>query len=258
VKKFGKLRPEQISKSLQVFAELKADRFFWKASGYTDAELERPVIAIANSPQDVGLGHVHLAQLGAAVREGILPAERPIYPTGGIKVLRGNLAPDGSLCRYTISGGQDQGFRGPARVFSSPREAMLAIFSGQIASGDALVIRYQGPRGGPGFSENFRVPLILGTLGLSDVAVVTDSRFSGATERALCVGYIAPEAQLGGPLAAVEEGDIIAMDCRRKRLDVELEDSVIAERLARWSPPRPPVTEGVLVDWHLTATQFPD
>jgi dihydroxy-acid dehydratase len=190
--------------------------------------------------------------------EVILPAEKPIYPTGGIKVLRGNLAPDGSLCRYTITGGQDQVFVGPARVFRSQRDAVLAIFGGEIHSGDVLVIRYQGPRGGPGFSENFRVPLLLGTLGMSDVGVVTDSRFSGATEGALCVGYVSPEAQVGGPLAIVEDGDEISIDCARKRLDVGLDDAQIAERLAAWRAPRPPVTEGVLVDWHLTATQFPD
>jgi dihydroxy-acid dehydratase len=190
--------------------------------------------------------------------EVILPAERPIYPTGGIKVLRGNLAPDGSLCRYTITGGQDQSFVGPARVFRSQRDAVLAIFGGRIESGDVLVIRYQGPRGGPGFSENFRVPLILGSLGMSDVAVVTDSRFSGATEGALCVGYVSPEAQVGGPLAIVQEGDEITIDCKQKRLDVGLDDALIAERLSAWEAPRPPITDGVLVDWHLTATQFPD
>ena len=190
--------------------------------------------------------------------EVILPAERPIYPTGGIKVLRGNLAPDGSLCRYTISGGQDQVFHGPARVFSSQQQALIAILSGAIGSGDVVVIHYQGPRGGPGFSENFRVPLILGSLGLSDVAVVTDSRFSGATEGALCVGYVSPEAQVGGPLAIVRDGDRISIDCRGKRLDVDLEQRVLDERLAAWRPPRPPITEGVLVDWHLTATQFPE
>lgn len=190
--------------------------------------------------------------------EVILPAEKPIYPTGGIKVLRGSLAPDGSLCRYTITGGQDQIFRGPARVFHSQQKVVGAIFGGQITSGDVIVIRYQGPRGGPGFSENFRVPLILGSLGLHDVAVVTDSRFSGATEGALCVGYVSPEAQVGGPLAVVEEGDIVTIDCKAKRLDVELDAAVIASRLASWTAPRPPITDGVLVDWHLTATQFPD
>jgi dihydroxy-acid dehydratase len=190
--------------------------------------------------------------------EVVLPADRPIYPTGGIKVLRGNLAPDGSLCRYTISGGQDQVFTGPARVFSNQQEAMLAIFQGAIEPGDVLIMRYQGPRGGPGFSENFRVPLILGTLGLSDVSVVTDSRFSGATEGALCVGYVSPEAQVGGPLAIVEDGDTVTIDCKNKRLDVALGDEEIRARLKKWSPPRPKITQGVLVDWHLTATQFPD
>jgi dihydroxy-acid dehydratase len=168
------------------------------------------------------------------------------------------MAPDGSLCRYTITGGQDQVFVGPARVFRSQRDAVLAIFGGHVRSGDVLVIRYQGPRGGPGFSENFRVPLLLGTLGMSDVAVVTDSRFSGATEGALCVGYVSPEAQVGGPLAIVEDGDEIRIDCQRKRLEVDLDEALISERLAAWQAPRPPVTEGVLVDWHLTATQFPE
>jgi dihydroxy-acid dehydratase len=203
-----------------------------------------------------------LGQLLEAARvvreEVILPAEKPIYPTGGIKVLRGNLAPDGALCRYTISGGQDQVFSGPARVFRSQRDAILAILGAEVGSGDVLVIHYQGPRGGPGFSENFRVPLILGALGLSDVAVVTDSRFSGATEGALCVGYVSPEAQVGGPLAIVRDGDGIAIDCGNKRLEVDLDDAAVAERLSAWEAPRPPVTEGVLVDWHLTATQFPD
>jgi dihydroxy-acid dehydratase len=213
--------------------------------------LERPTVSGSTLGQLLDATRV-------AREEVILPAEKPIYPTGGIKVLRGNLAPDGSLCRYTISGGQDQVMSGPARVFSSQQKALVAILSGSVESGDVVVIHYQGPRGGPGFSENFRVPLILGSLGLSDVAVVTDSRFSGATEGALCVGYVSPEAQVGGPLAVVEEGDRVTIDCRKKRLDVELDDAVIAERLAAWRPPRPPITEGVLVDWHLTATQFPD
>jgi dihydroxy-acid dehydratase len=213
--------------------------------------LERPSVAGPVIGDLVGAAEVRREEV-------ILPAERPIYPTGGIKVLRGNLAPDGSLCRYTISGGQNQRFTGPARVFSNQRDAMFAIFGGRIQSGDVMLIRYQGPRGGPGFSENFRVPLLLGSLGLTDVAVVTDSRFSGATEGALCVGYVSPEAQLGGPLAAVEEGDTITIDCKRKRLDVDLDDEAIAARLAKWSAPTPKITEGVLVAWHLTATQFPD
>jgi dihydroxy-acid dehydratase len=213
--------------------------------------LDRPTVAGATLREI-------LASTRVLREEVILPAERPIYPTGGIKVLRGNLAPDGSLCRYTISGGQDQVFRGPARVFHSPREAILAIFGGKITPGDVVVIRYQGPRGGPGFSENFRVPLILGALGLSDVAVVTDSRFSGATEGALCVGYISPEAQVGGPLCLVEDGDVLVIDCKHKRLDVEVESATLAVRRQSWTAPRPPVTEGVLVDWYLTATQFPD
>jgi len=212
---------------------------------------DRPTVSGRSVGEILATTEVHRSEV-------ILPAEKPIYPTGGIKVLRGNLAPDGSLCRYTISGGQDQIFRGPARVFRSQQQAIGAIFGGSIESGDVVVIHYQGPRGGPGFSENFRVPLILGSLGLCDVAVVTDSRFSGATEGALCVGYVSPEAQVGGPLAIVQEGDEISVDCKSKSLDVALDAATIAERLAAWEAPRPPITEGVLVDWHLTATQFPD
>jgi dihydroxy-acid dehydratase len=213
--------------------------------------LDRPTVSGATIGELIDAAEV-------AREEVILPASQAIYPTGGIKVLRGNLAPDGSLCRYTISGGQDQVFTGPARVFSDQQQAMLKIFGGGVQSGDVLVIRYQGPRGGPGFSENFRIPLVLGTLGLSDVAVVTDSRFSGATEGALCVGYVSPEAQVGGPLAIVEDGDSVTIDCRSKRLDVGLDDEEITKRFGRWTAPRPKITEGVLVDWHLTATQFPD
>jgi dihydroxy-acid dehydratase len=213
--------------------------------------LERPTVAGASLGELVDAAEV-------SREEVILPAHRPIHPTGGIKVLRGNLAPDGSLCRYTVSGGANQRFSGPARVFSSQREAMLAIFAGGIRPGDVVVIRYQGPRGGPGFSENFRIPLLLGALGLHDVAVLTDSRFSGATEGALCVGYVSPEAQLGGPLAILEEGDRITIDCQSKRVDADLGEAEIAARLARWSPPVPRITEGVLVAWHLTASQFPE
>jgi dihydroxy-acid dehydratase len=213
----------------------------------------------ADRPTVAGVSFGELVDASPVQREEvILPLEKAIYPTGGIKVLRGNLAPEGSLCRYTISGGGDQVFSGPARVFATQREALLAVFAGAVRGGDVLVIRYQGPRGGPGFSENFRVPLILGTLGLHDVAVVTDSRFSGATEGALCVGYVSPEAQIGGPLALVEDGDRITIDCAAKRLDVALPADALAARLERWSAPVPAITEGVLVDWHRNATQFPE
>ena len=142
-----------------------------------------------------------------ADEEVIRPEDRALFPTGGIVVMRGNLAPEGALVRHTVvspSGGE---FTGPAVCFDTQIDALMGILTGTVNSGDVMVIRYQGPRGGPGFSENFKVVLILDALGLGDVAVVTDSRFSGATEGALYAGYISPEAYVGGPLAAVRNGD---------------------------------------------------
>ncbi len=188
--------------------------------------------------------------------ELIRPADRAIFPTGGIVVMRGNLAPEGALVRHTVvspSGGE---FTGPALCFDTQFDALMGILSGKVKSGDVMVIRYQGPRGGPGFSENFKVVLVLDALGLNDVAVITDSRFSGATEGALYAGYISPEAYVGGPLAAVKEGDRVTISVKKRRIDVDLTDEEIRKRLEGFVPPEPRIKSGVLVDWNLTATQF--
>ena len=188
--------------------------------------------------------------------EVILPLDRCISPHGGIVVLRGNLAPRGSLSRYTVAGDETQEFRGPCKCYDTQQAAILAILSGGIGPGTVIVVRYEGPRGGPGFSENFQVVLMLEALGIGDVAVVTDSRFSGATVGALYVGYITPEAQVGGPLAAVRDGDHISISIPRREVNLELSEAEIEERMAEWQPPAPRVTSGILVDWHLLATQF--
>jgi dihydroxy-acid dehydratase len=132
----------------------------------------------------------------------------------------------------------------------------MGILSGEVGEGNVLVVRYEGPRGGPGFSENFQVVLMLEMLGLHDVAVVTDSRFSGATIGALYVGYVTPEAQVGGPLAAAENGDFISISIPARTITLEVSDQEMRRRLAKWQPPAPRVTSGILVDWHLLATQF--
>jgi dihydroxy-acid dehydratase len=132
----------------------------------------------------------------------------------------------------------------------------MGILSGEVKEGNVLVVRYEGPRGGPGFSENFQVVLMLEMLGLRDVAVVTDSRFSGATVGALYVGYVTPEAQVGGPLAAAENGDFISISIPARTITLEVSDQEMRRRLAKWQPPAPRVTSGILVDWHLLATQF--
>jgi dihydroxy-acid dehydratase len=186
----------------------------------------------------------------------IRPVANAIYPTGGIVVMRGNLAPEGALVRHTVVSPAGGEFRGPAVCFDTQVDALMGILSGTVSSGDVMVIRYQGPRGGPGFSENFKVVLILDALGLNDVAVITDSRFSGATEGALYAGYISPEAYVGGPLAAVRNGDRVTISVKKRRIDVELSAEEIARRMEGFVPPEPRIKSGVLVDWNLTATQF--
>ncbi len=186
----------------------------------------------------------------------ILPLEKALSPFGGIVVVRGNLAPNGALARYTIVKKENRHFTGKARCFDEEQQAIFAILNGEIASGDVIVLRYQGPRGGPGFAENFRTVLILGSLGLHDVAVISDSRFSGATTGALYVGYISPEAQAGGPIAAVKDGDMITIDIDAREVSVKLTDAEIKQRLSSWKPPDAKVKEGVLVQWYLSAEQF--
>jgi dihydroxy-acid dehydratase len=191
-----------------------------------------------------------------ADEEVILPEKRALFPTGGIVVMRGNLAPEGALVRHTVVSPTGGEFTGPAVCFDTQLDALMGILTGAVNSGDVMVIRYQGPRGGPGFSENFKAVLILDALGLGDVAVITDSRFSGATEGALYAGYISPEAYVGGPLAAVRNGDSITISVKKRRIDAALTDDEIARRLEGFVPPKPRITTGVLVDWNLTATQF--
>jgi dihydroxy-acid dehydratase len=186
----------------------------------------------------------------------ILPLDKCPSPHGGIVVLRGNLAPRGSLSRYTVAGDETQRFRGACKCYDTQQAAIVGVLSGEIEPGTVIVVRYEGPRGGPGFSENFQVVLMLEALGIGDVAVVTDSRFSGATVGALYVGYVTPEAQVGGPLAAVRDGDYVSIDIPAREINLEVGEAEIEDRLRQWKPPQPRVTSGVLVDWHLLATQF--
>lgn len=197
-----------------------------------------------------------LAKTAVRNERVILPAQQAISPFGGIVVMRGNLAPNGALARYTIVKKENRFFTGTARCFDEEQLGLFAILNGEIKSGDVIVLRYQGPRGGPGFAENFRTVLILGSLGLHDVAVITDSRFSGATTGALYVGYISPEAQIGGPIAAVRDGDRITIDVEKRVVSVDLTDAEIGRRLSAWKPPDAKIKEGVLVQWYLSAGQF--
>jgi dihydroxy-acid dehydratase len=167
--------------------------------------------------------------------EVIYRLEAPFKPTGAVHALRGNLAPEGSLVK--VSATSRRAHRGPARVFDSEEACCDGVRAGRVAAGDVLVVRYEGPAGGPGMREMLSVTSSVVGAGLGEsVVLVTDGRFSGAT-RGLMVGHVAPEAARGGPLAAVQDGDVIAVDVDAGTLLVELDDDALAQRLAGWSPP---------------------
>jgi dihydroxy-acid dehydratase len=176
-------------------------------------------------------------------QEVIAPLDRPLKQTGGLVILKGNLAPEG--CVAKISGHERLSHRGPARVFESEEEAMTAVTSKQIKDGDVLVIRNEGPKGGPGMREMLSVTAAIVGEGLGkSVALLTDGRFSGAT-RGLMMGHVSPEAALGGPIAAVREGEIINIDVTKRVLEVEISDDVLQQRLSEWKAPEPKYPTGV-------------
>ncbi len=173
----------------------------------------------------------------------VATASRPFKPQGGLVVLRGSLAPEGAVLK--VAGTERLHFRGPARVFDSEEAAMQAVLRREVRPGDVVVIRYEGPKGGPGMREMLGVTSAIVGEGLGpEVALITDGRFSGGT-RGLMIGHVAPEAQVGGPIALVQEGDVITIDVEARRLDLEVPEAVLAERRARWTPPAPRYTRGV-------------
>ena len=163
-------------------------------------------------------------------------ADAPVSPAGGLKVVRGSLAPDGAVVKCAAVPEQMWRHQGPARVFDGEEAAMEAILHREIAEGDVIVIRYEGPRGGPGMPEMLSPTSALMGLGYARVALVTDGRFSGGT-RGPCIGHVAPEAAVGGPIGLVEDGDEIAIDLYAKRLDLSVDPAVLEERRRAWKPP---------------------
>ena len=177
----------------------------------------------------------------------IRPLDDPLSPTGGLVILKGNLAPDG--CVVKVAGHSMTTHKGPARVFDSEEAAFDAVQSGDIKSGDVVAIRYEGPVGGPGMREMLGVTAAIVGAGLGDsVALLTDGRFSGATH-GLMAGHVAPEAAKGGPIAALQNGDEIIFDVKERRIDVRLSESEIASRLESWEPPEPRYTRGVMAKY---------
>lgn len=174
----------------------------------------------------------------------IKPSDAPYRPTGGIAILGGNLAPDNGVVKESAVTEDMLVFEGPARVFDSEEAAVDAIIGKQIKDGDVVVIRYEGPKGGPGMREMLNPTALITGMGLR-VALLTDGRFSGAT-RGACIGHVSPEAMEGGPIALLEEGDIIAIDIPKRALNVRLSAEELAQRKANWTQPQPKVTKGYL------------
>jgi dihydroxy-acid dehydratase len=180
-------------------------------------------------------------------QEVVSPAGRPLHATGGLAILYGSLAPDGCVVK---TAGIDRPFHtGPARVFEAEEAAMAAVQAGDIRPGDVVVIRCEGPRGGPGMREMLGVTAALVGRGLGgSVALITDGRFSGAT-RGLMVGHVAPEAAAGGPIALVADGDRVTVDVAGRRVTLDVDPGLLAERRARWAEPPPRYTSGVMAKY---------
>jgi dihydroxy-acid dehydratase len=190
------------------------------------------------------IGEEAAAAEEAEGQEVIRPLDRPMKATGGLAIMRGNLAPEG--CVVKLSGHDRLDHRGPARVFECEEDAFAAVKASEIKAGDVVVIRNEGPAGGPGMREMLGVTAALVGEGLGDsVALLTDGRFSGATH-GFMAGHVAPEAPRGGPIAAVRDGDIVVFDVPNRELNVELSEDEIAARVAAYEPPPPKYTTGVL------------
>ena len=186
--------------------------------------------------------------------EVIRPIENPYSETGGIAVLKGNLAPDTGVVKRSAVVPEMMVHEGPARVFDCEEDAIAAIKGGKIVPGDVVVIRYEGPKGGPGMREMLNPTSAIAGMGLgSSVALITDGRFSGAS-RGASIGHVSPEAAVGGPIALVEEGDIININIPENRLDMKVSDEVLAERRAKWQPREPKVTTGYLARYREMVT----
>jgi len=247
---------ERIAARTPVLADLKPSGRYVA----TDVYKAGGVALIARELAKSGLVHVgatnvdgrSLGEIGAAAEERpgqdvIATIEHPLKPTGGLAILRGNLAPEG--CVVKLSGRESYHHRGPARVFDSEEECFAAVKEGRIHEGDVVVIRYEGPAGGPGMREMLQVTAALMGEGLGNtVALITDGRFSGATH-GLNVGHISPEAVRGGPIAVVREGDVIDIDVESRTLTVEISDDEIAARLRDWSAPPPRYQSGVFAKY---------
>ncbi|MGA2813851.1 MAG: dihydroxy-acid dehydratase [Candidatus Acidiferrum sp.] len=249
---------DRISSRTPILADLKPGGRFVAtelyAAGGTALVAKRLVEAGLLRGEALTVTGRSLAEEASAAKEApgqevVRKLNAPLKPTGGLVILKGNLASEG--CVLKVAGHDFKTFRGPARVFDTEEAAFAAVDSGTIKAGDVIVIRYEGPKGGPGMREMLAVTAALVGAGLGDsVALLTDGRFSGATH-GLMAGHVAPEAASGGAIAAVNDGDIVVFDIPARKLNVELSDVEIQQRLANWQPPAPRFTNGVFAKYAL-------
>jgi dihydroxy-acid dehydratase len=225
------------------------------AAGGVAAVLYQLRDLIQDNPTLTGLSTKQIIASVADVDEEVVhPVSDPIRAEGGLAILSGNLAPDGAVVKQSGVSEQMMRFSGKARCFDSEEAAMAALMGGQVVAGDVVVIRYEGPKGGPGMREMLAPTATLMGLGLGDsVALITDGRFSGGT-RGPCIGHISPEAAVGGPIALVEDGDVIELDIPNRALKLQVDDTVLAERRARWSRPEPKIKTGWLARYAAVVT----
>jgi dihydroxy-acid dehydratase len=191
----------------------------------------------------------NLDEVGPPAPDGtvVRPFSEPIHPEGGTAILYGSLAPEGSVMK--VAGAASLEFRGRARPFDSEQEAFEAVTSGSIVAGDVIVIRYEGPKGSPGMPEMLAVTAAVAGAGLgSDVGLITDGRFSGAS-KGYSVGHVAPEAFVGGPIALVREGDQVTIDAENRRIDLQVDDEELDRRRTGWLPPEPRYVSGALAKY---------
>jgi dihydroxy-acid dehydratase len=249
---------DRISSATPILADLKPGGRFVAtdlyAAGGTSLVAKRMLEAGLLHGDCITVTGRSLAQEAAGAKETpgqevVHSKSSPVKSTGGLVILKGNLAPEG--CVVKVAGHNIQNFRGPARVFDDEEAAFAAVENGQIKAGDVVVIRYEGPRGGPGMREMLAVTAALVGAGLGDsVALLTDGRFSGATH-GLMAGHVAPEAVVGGPIAALRDGDEVVFDLPKRSLSVEITDAEMQRRLANWKAPKPRYAHGVMAKYAL-------
>ena len=242
---------DEVSREVPHITDLRpAGEYFMEDlyhAGGVPAVLKRLTDSLSDCPTVSGKTTLQIAEEAVVYDDDVIrTAERPYHTQGGIAVLKGSLAPEGSVVKQSALDESVLRFRGPARTFNSEDETMTAIMDGEVEAGSVLIIRYEGPKGGPGMREMLSPTSALVGMGLGNsCALITDGRFSGGT-RGPCIGHVSPEAMAGGPIALVEDGDIIEIDIPARKLDVALSEEQMDQRRKNWSPPPPKITKGYL------------